>query len=97
MVKVTLLELASSLSAPAADEKQWFIHLSFNLTLQLINNISGYLQKLLRYFNGRATVVFFKIPFALPAIMFLNNLALYLKDVKVLLSAILALKLVASS
>ena len=42
-------------------------------------------------------VAFFKIPFALSALVFSNNLALYIKDLKLLVLAISALKLVASS
>ena len=33
--------LAFVLSLPAADKIQWFIHLSFNSTLKLINTISS--------------------------------------------------------
>ena len=47
IVKIILLELASSLSAPVTDKTQYFVHLSFNSTLQLINVISSDLQKLL--------------------------------------------------
>ena len=42
--------------------------------MQLINGISSDLQKLLKYFNGRASVAFYKIPFALSATVFPNNL-----------------------
>ena len=65
IVKIILLELAFDLSAPAADKTNYFIHLSFNSTLQLINGISSDLQKLLKSFSGTAVVVFFKIPFEL--------------------------------
>ena len=59
-----ILELASSLSAPAADKTHKFAHLSFHLILHLIDGISTDLQKFLRYFfNGMAVVVFLKIPF----------------------------------
>ena len=53
------------ISLPSADKAPRFFHLSFNSTLQLIKGISSDLQKLLRYFNGAAIVVLFKIPFAL--------------------------------
>ena len=92
-----LLELASLLSAPAAEKTQSFIHLSFNSTFQLINDISSDLQKLLKYFNDTAIVGFFKIPFAPSTSVFSNHLALYSKDLKLLSLAISALKLVASS
>ena len=64
------------LSAPAADKTPWFINLSFDYTLQLINGISSDLEDLLRYYNGTAIVVLFKIPFTPPTAVFLNNLAL---------------------
>ena len=60
-----ILELASSLSAPAATKIHKFAHLSFHLILHLIDGTSTDLQKFLRYFfNGMAVVVFLKIPFA---------------------------------
>ena len=65
--------------------------------MQLINGFSSYHQKLLRQFNGTAIVAFFRIPFASSAPVFPYNLALCLKDLKLLLSSILALKLVAPS
>ena len=75
--------------------------LSFNSTLQRINNISSDLQKLLKYINGTAIVTFFRTPLASPgagwASVFPSNLALNLKYLKLLLSAITILKLVASS
>ena len=82
IVKVTLLELAFVLSTPAADKTQYFVHLSFNSTLQLINGVSRDLQKLLKYFNGTAIIAFPKTPFAPSATVFSNNLALYLEDLK---------------
>ena len=98
IVKIILLELASLLSAEAADKTQYFVHLSFNSILQLINGVSCDFQKLLKYFNGTVIVVFLKIPFAPSATVFPNNLSLYSKDLKLLLLlAISALKLVASS
>ena len=36
-------------------------HLCFSFTLQLINGISNDLSKLLKCFNGTATVAFFRI------------------------------------
>ena len=67
MVKRNLLALVFSLilfSLPAADKAHYFVHLSFNSTLQLINGISNYLQKLPKYFNGTTIVAFLKLPLA---------------------------------
>ena len=61
IVKLILLRLAFVLPLPAADKTQYFVHLIFNSTLQLINDISSDFRKLLKYFNGTATVVFFGI------------------------------------
>ena len=61
-----LFALASSLILfllPAADKTQYFVHLSFNSSLQLINRISSDRQKLLKHFNGTVIVPFLKIPF----------------------------------
>ena len=77
---------------PPIAKTQCFVHLSFNSTFQLINDISSDLQTFLRYFNGKEIVVFSKISSALPI-----NLVLRLKDLELLVSAILALKMVASS
>ena len=76
---------------------QWFAHLSFNSSLQLINGISSDLRTLLRYFNSAAIFVFSKNPFVPSASVFPNKLALYLKHMKALPSAITTLKLVVSS
>ena len=43
---------------------KYFVHLSFNYTLQLINDISSDLQILLKYFNDTVTVTFLRIPLA---------------------------------
>ena len=59
---------------PAKTKTQWFIHLSFNLTFQLVNGILSDLQKLLRYFNGTAIIAFFRISLLPSAAVFLNNL-----------------------
>ena len=64
MVKIVLLALTSSLitfSVPPAEKTQYFAHLSFNSTLQLINGISSDLQKLLKYFNGTVIAALLKI------------------------------------
>ena len=59
--KIKLLGLLLlSLSGPAAEKIQYFLHLSFNCSFQLINGISCDLQKLLKYFNGTAIVAFLK-------------------------------------
>ena len=78
--KTILLGLAFVLLVPAADKTQYFVHLSFNFTLESINGILSDLQKLLKYFNSTKIVAVFEIPFALSASVFPNNLALYLKD-----------------
>ena len=65
IVKMILLGLSFVLSLPAADKTQYFVHLSFNSILQLINGISSDLQKLLKYFNGTAIIAFFRILLAL--------------------------------
>ena len=83
-MKIISLKLAFALSVPAADKIQYFVHLNFNSTLQLINGISSDVQTLLEYFNGTAIVVFSKIPLVLPALVFSNNLSLHLKDLELL-------------
>ena len=104
IVEIILLALASSLilfSLPATDKTQYFARLSFNSTLQIIHGISYDLQELLKYFNGTTIVALHKIPLAAlgegRAAAFPNNLALYLKDLKLSSLAISALKLLASS
>ena len=101
IVKIILLRLPLVLSLAASDKKQYFIRLSFNLILQLINGISSDLQKLLKYFNGTAIVYFFRIPLALYGLgwasVFANNLALCLKDLKSSVFPVLLSKSVASS
>ena len=76
---------------------QYSVYLSFNSTLQLINDISSDLQRLLKCINETAIVAFLKIPFAPSASVLPNNLDLYAKDIKSTSLAISALKLVASS
>ena len=41
ILKITLLKLALRLSAPAKDKTQYFVNLSLNSILQLINDILG--------------------------------------------------------
>ena len=41
ILKITLLKLALRLSATAKDKTQYFVNLSFNSILQLINDILG--------------------------------------------------------
>ena len=64
IVKIIILSFASPLplSAPPPDKTQWFVHLSFNYTSQLINGFSSDLHKLLKYFNGTAITAFVNIP-----------------------------------
>ena len=93
IVKTILLRLAFALSLPAADKTQYFVHLSFNSTLQWINGISSDLLKLLIYFNDTAIFAFLEIPsasFGLGwATVSPNNLALYLTDLKLSVFAVL--------
>ena len=63
IILLALLLLLISFSLPATVETQYFVHLSFNSTLQLINGISSNLQKLLKYFNGTAIATFLKFHF----------------------------------
>ena len=105
IVKITLLLLSSflllALRVPATRKTQCFVHLSFNSTFQLINDISSGLKKLLKVCNGTAIVAFLKIRLAASgadcATLFPNNFALYLKDLKLLVFAMLLLKLAAAS
>ena len=70
---------------------QYFVHLSFNLTFQLNNDISSDLQKLLKYFTGIAVVAFLAIQLAWVGLGWaINNLALHSKDLRLLSLAILA-------
>ena len=62
IVKVTLLELASAFSLPFEAKTQYFVYISFNSILQLINCISGDPTKLLMYINSTATAMFLLIP-----------------------------------
>ena len=93
--KVTLS--LSVLATQSTDQTQCFVHLSFSSTLQLINAISSDLQKLFRYFNGTAVVAFLKVPHSSSISVFLNNLALYLKDLKLTVFVISLLKPISSS
>ena len=91
IVKIILLGSALVLSTPPIVKTQCFVvHSSLSSIFQLINDISSNLQKLLRYFNGTAIVVFSIIPFAVA--MFTINFVLYLEDIRILLSVMLALK-----
>ena len=64
IVKILLLSssLLLTLSIPATDKTQYFAHVSFNSTLQLIHGISSNLQKLLKYANGTAIIGMLRIP-----------------------------------
>ena len=64
MILLALLSSLTSFPLPAVDKIQYFVHLSFNSTLQLINGISSDLQKLLKYFNGTGIAAFLKIQLA---------------------------------
>ena len=78
---------------PSVTKTQCFTNLSFNSLFQSISDTSSDLQKLLRYLNDDTEIVAFsEISFAAAA--FLINLVLWLKDLKLLVSAISALKIV---
>ena len=62
IVSSSLLQV--TLSVLPTDKTECFHHLSFNSTLQLINGIPSYLEKLLKYFIDTAVVAFFRIPLA---------------------------------
>ena len=76
---------------------QYFAHLSFNSTLQLINGISSDLQKILNYW----IVEFFKNPLASFGLGWASvlpySLASHLKDLRSSVFEILLLKPAASS
>ena len=94
------LSLLSSAAAPGTEKRKCFLHLSSNSTLQLTNSISIDLQNSLRYLNDTTIAAFSRTPLAWFgaswATVFPTNLVLYLKDLKVLVFIISALKLVAS-
>ena len=83
IIKIILLGLESEFSVTFQAKTQYFVHLSFNSTLQLINDISTDLKKLPRYFNHIVIVEFIKVIFAQSANLIPNDLALYLKELKV--------------
>ena len=64
IAEIILLGLALVLSLSAADKTRYFVYLSFNSVLQLINGISSDLKKLPRYFNGTKIVAFSRLPLA---------------------------------
>ena len=66
-----------------AEKTQYFVRSSSNSTLHSISGVSSDLPKLLRYFNGTAIVAFLKIPSAPFSAVCHNNLALYLKYLKI--------------
>ena len=80
IVKIILLEsaLVLSFSLPRIDKTLFFTHLSFNSTLQLINDSSSDLQKLVKYFTNPAIVAFYRLPLA----WFNNWFSLILKKFK---------------
>ena len=102
IVKTILLEsaLVLSFSLPRIDETLFFTHLSFNSTLQLINDSSSDLQKLVKYFTNPAIVAFYRLPLAWFKVGwttgFPNNLALSLKSLNLLVFTTLLSKSVAS-
>ena len=92
-----ILELASSLSAPAADKIHKFAHLSFHLILHLIDGTSADLQKFLRYLLMAWQLLCFLRFHLLHLKLFAYNLVLQLKGLKALPSIIPALKLLVLS
>ena len=102
IVKIILLEsaLVLSFSLPRIDKTLFFTHLSFNSTLQLINDSSSDLQKLVKYFTNPAIVAFYRLPLAWFKVAwttgFPNNLALSLKNLNLLVFTTLLSKSVAS-
>ena len=68
-----------------------------SLTVPVARHNTSNLKKLPKYFNSITVVEFFRIPLFPSSSLFPNTLGLYLKDSKLLLLAISALKLVASS
>ena len=104
MVKIILLQVTLllawplTLASPAAKQSTIFFN-TFNSTFQLVNGISSYLQKLIKYFNfnGTAIVAFLKFPFAPFAAVFFKNVSLYLTDFNLSVFTISALKLVTLS
>ena len=59
IAKIILSGLSFVLSLLAADKTQYFVHLSFYSSLQLINGILRDLQNLFKYFNGAGITEFF--------------------------------------
>ena len=92
IVKIILFESLLTLSLPLVEKTQYFVHLSFNSTFQLINGILNDLQNLLKYVNVTVIVVYFRILLAWVglgwAAVFPNNLAfneiIYIKGLKLL-------------
>ena len=76
------MSLIVNTALPASvDNTHSFFHVKFSLILQLINDISNNLKKLLKYFNGTTTFTF--IPAILLATTGLpNKLTLYLKELE---------------
>ena len=70
--------------SPAFDKMQPSIQFNSRWILQLINCISNDLQKLLRYFNGTTTFVFFTELFVLLTLsaVYPARAALYLNDLE---------------
>ena len=70
IVKIILLALLSpltSFSVRAPHKTQFFVHFSFNYTLQLINGILSDIQKYLNILMTQQLLHFFKIPLAVLA------------------------------
>ena len=76
LVKGILLESVLSFSTLAEAKTECFAHLCFNSTLQPISGISIDCQKLRRYLNSTAIVVFFLIELFLSTTVCSDILAL---------------------
>ena len=75
-----LLIINTALPA-SVDNTHSFIHVKFNLILQLIKRISNDLKKLLKYFNGTTTfTLLFVILLSRTGLP--NKLTLYLKELE---------------
>ena len=71
--------IINTASPASADNTHYFLHVKFNLILQLIKVISNDLKKLLKYFNGTTN---FTLLFAMTRsrTVLPNKLTLYLKE-----------------
>ena len=71
--KYDVIRISGIFSTLPEAKTQWFVHLSFKSTLQLINGILSNLQKSLRHFSGTAIVAFIRIALFPSATVFVIN------------------------